>query len=291
MNWLLNPNNTLPILNGLIGDKLAEKNDKWAIQMAFRSRGRNLPMKDLDRNFMKSTIVFVHGLMADERIWKPFTSLERDFSVLYLRYNSGLHIFENGKLLAALLNALCDQFRIKQLYLAGHSMGGLVIRSACFYGMRSYWVGRIPAIFLIAVPNAGAPLEKVGHISAAFLNGIAKWHMGTIGNLLEQRSHGIKDLRLGAMREEDLKTSPSTSHTPVPPNPGTQYHILVGTLSNNEDSLMAKYFGDGLVPTKSAMPSTLLKVSTVKVFVRSGHNSILSNPEVLQYVQRVLGEE
>lgn len=296
MKEFFNANNYLPILNGLIGDKLALKKDSWSIPLSFRVDGRDVPVHELDPALRgRHTVVFVHGLMADERIWKKFGGLKKDYATLYVRYNTGLHIYENGKLLAQLLNSLQKELRVKSLHLMGHSMGGLVIRSACHYGKRNrhVWVEKVRSIFLIAVPNAGAALEKLGHMTTGALNRIARWHLGTIGNILEQRSDGIKDLRLGSMLEEDwinskMKPASVIDRAPVPPLPGIEYHILVGNLSANEKSLMAKYFGDGLVTHSSAIAATLFKVATVKVFVRTGHNSILANPKVIRHVQTVL---
>ncbi len=130
-------------------------------------------------------------------------------------------------------------------------------------------------------------------MTSSVLNRIAKWHMGTIGNFLEQRSNGIKDLRLGSMLEEDWNPKPGTvphpeGRAPVPPLPRIAYHILIGTLTKDEKSLMATYFGDGLVTPHSAVGATLFKISHVKVFVRTGHNSILNNRQVYHHVRKVL---
>lgn len=232
--------------------------------------------------------------MADEGMWKNFTGHEKDLSVLHVRYNTGLHISQNGLALAQLLEELQKHFHPKTLYLAGHSMGGLVIRSACYYGTekRHSWVSKVGVIFLIAVPNAGAPLEKFSHVTSLVLRKIAKWYLGEIGDILEQRSNGIKDLRHGSMLEEDwnpkLSKAGKGERTPVPPIHGIAYHILVGTLLSDENSLLAKYFGDGLVTQHSAVGVTLMKTATVQTFPNTGHNSILNNPDVHRYVYQVL---
>ena len=292
MKPLFDSNNYLPTINGLIGDKLAENRDPWAIPMSFRTEGRDVSIAELGLRLKGSRVaVLVHGLMADERIWKKFVGLDQDLNVLHLRYNSGLHISENGQIFAALLESLHDRLQIKKVYLVGHSMGGLVVRSACHYGRkkRHHWLKCTRDIFLIAVPNAGAPLEKLGHVTARVLNRI-KWHLGTIGNLLEKRSNGIKDLRHGSMLDEDWNSpgAHSGNRHPVPPIPGIRYHVLVGTLSKDEKSLMAKYFGDGLITQQSAVGATLLHLSNVKVLVKTGHNSILSHPEAIRCVRKAL---
>jgi len=65
---------------------------------------------------------------------------------LYLRYNSGLHISQNGRALAALLDRLIEQHPgIDRLTLVGHSMGALIARSAGHYaGAGSGWTWPTP---------------------------------------------------------------------------------------------------------------------------------------------------
>ncbi|MCB0416908.1 MAG: alpha/beta fold hydrolase [Bdellovibrionaceae bacterium] len=287
------PSRLNAVLNGLVGDKLESQNNRLAIKMAFRENGKDVAVQDLDLR-EHDWVIYVHGLMADEAIWNGFApKLGKRYSILHLRYNTGRHISENGKSLSELMEELVRRRSPRKIILIGHSMGGLVIRSACHYGKlaRCAWVGKVKTIFLIAVPNYGAALEQIGHISTIALKAIAGFYVGHIGALIEQRSNGIKDLRHGAMVDEDWKYGEPAifsydKHTPVPPLPGVHYHILVGNLSKEEDSLMAKYFGDGLVTPASAIAETLLRVSTVKIFPQTGHNSILRSRKVHNYVQK-----
>lgn len=240
----------------------------------------------------KKVIVLVHGLMADETIWKEIGgALEKGYPVLYVRYNSGLHISENGERLAKLLHDLLEVHRFKDLVLMGHSMGGLVARSACYYGDKaSYpWVKQLRQVYLIAVPNAGAALEKLNHATSLALRAINRFYLGHIGHLMESRSNGIKDLRHGYMLEDDWKLGiqvKGQARVPVPPILGVRYHLLLGSLSKDENSMLAKYFGDGLVSPTSAVAQTLLKVSEIKTFPKTGHNSILKHPGVIQYIKK-----
>jgi len=290
----LNPDKYLPILNGLIGDKLASKSDSWAIPMSFRMDGKDVAVAELPKALKgRAVLVFIHGLMADETIWKPLRKIEKDISVLYVRYNTGLHISQNGQALAQLVDSFFARLSPRKIYLVGHSMGGLVTRSACYYAQKAAypWVKKVSAIFLIAVPNAGAPLEKLGSLTTAALKRIAVWHLGKVGDLLNQRSDGIKDLRLGAMLEQDWnhpKMQLNHRRAPVPPLMHISYFILIGSLSADESSLMSKYFGDGLVTQRSAVGETLLKTATIQVFPKTGHNSILSHPDVLKYIRNAI---
>ena len=85
-------------------------------------------------------MLFVHGLAVTEAVWsfpdEPGVSygelLRRDVGLtpLYLRYNTGLHISENGKHLDTLLQQLVTSWpvAVTRITLIGHSMGGLVVQ-------------------------------------------------------------------------------------------------------------------------------------------------------------------
>lgn len=140
----------LPVLNGALGDQLAARHDPRAIRMSFRRDGRDVAVADLAlRGPRQKTLVFVHGLMGDELIWQtgfddapghyrygPRLAQAAGVRALYLRFNSGRHLSENGRALSDLLTELVVAYpaAIGELVLVGHSLGGLVIRSAGYYG-------------------------------------------------------------------------------------------------------------------------------------------------------------
>lgn len=146
----------LPVLNGAFGDQLVARHDARAIRLSFRRHDADVPALDLHlTDGPRPTVVFVHGLMGDEHIWQTGPGgllrygprLAQDLPqvrCLYVRYNTGQHISENGRALSQLLNQLVQAWpdAITDLTLVGHSMGGLVIRSAGYYakeegGMRT----------------------------------------------------------------------------------------------------------------------------------------------------------
>lgn len=60
--------------------------------------------------------------------------------MLYLNYNSGRRISANGRSLSHTLEDLIRRNpRITSIDLIGHSMGGLVLRSALFYGKQNMY--------------------------------------------------------------------------------------------------------------------------------------------------------
>src|SRR5205823_1929868 len=136
------------VANGLWGDTIAGRYRPLAVPMAVRWSGRNVATTPagLAAVYPAATgrvVVFVHGLGESERWWwrtaqeadgvqrSSFGSRLREdigFTPVYLRYNTGLHISDNGRQLAALLDQLVAGWPVpvEQIALVGHSMGGLV---------------------------------------------------------------------------------------------------------------------------------------------------------------------
>src|SRR5690606_14178182 len=98
---------------------------------------------------------------------------ELGFSVLYVRYNSGLRIATNGRKLAQLLADVVSAYPVplEEIVLIGHSMGGLVSRSAAHYAseLELSWVQRLSHLICLGSPHHGAPLEKAGNLLTSVL--------------------------------------------------------------------------------------------------------------------------
>ena len=295
----------LPVLNGALGDQLAARFDPRAIRMSFRRGGQDVAVADLRLTEpLQKTVVFVHGLMGDELIWQtgfgdapgsrrygPRLAEERHLRSLYVRFNSGLHLSENGRELSRLLTELVNTYpdAVGELVLVGHSMGGLIIRSAGHYGnelkvksealksgestqtldlglltfnaqlltQKASWLSHLRSIFLIGTPNDGSWLEQNSHLTARLLERINLFPTRFLSKALNQRSNGIKDMRYSILVDEDWQDAHADDltppRTPVPPLPGVQYHILMGAwLRATRPSALREYFGDGLVGQGSA---------------------------------------
>ncbi len=294
----------LPVLNGALGDQLAARHDRRAIRLSFRRGGHDVAVADLRlTETRQKTVVFVHGLMGDELIWQtgfqdpagsrrygPRLAAETHCRALYIRFNSGLHLSENGRELSRLLTELVDTYpdAIGELVLVGHSMGGLIIRSAGFYAaldaalnkklkMRNEeladdnssffiphsslntapWLAHLRSVFLLGTPNDGSWLEQNSHLTARLLERINLFPTRFLSKALNQRSNGIKDLRYSILVDEDWQDAHANDltppRTPVPPLPGVHYHILMGAwLRSTRPSALREYFGDGLVGQGSA---------------------------------------
>ena len=137
-------------LNGLIGDQLERSGSDLHQPTSVRIDGEAvaLDQASLRAAFTDASprlVVFLHGLMETEFSWRwgaddpgdtYGTRLARDLGCtpLYLRYNSGLHVSENGRAISTLLEDLVQEWpvEVREIALVGHSMGGLVARSACY---------------------------------------------------------------------------------------------------------------------------------------------------------------
>ena len=116
-----------------------------------------------------------HGLCLSHLSWQiagennlgaMLTHKLPDSTVLYLNYNTGRRISSNGRSFAKVLQDLVESNPdITQLDLIGHSMGGLLSRSALFYGKEQgfSWVERVGNLITLGSPHHGASLEQIGH--------------------------------------------------------------------------------------------------------------------------------
>ncbi|RZK15130.1 MAG: alpha/beta fold hydrolase [Hymenobacter sp.] len=296
----------LPVLNGVFGDQLAARHDARAIQLSFRRGGHDVAVADLHLcEPRQKTVIFVHGLMGDELIWQtgfqdapqgplrygPRLAQEASVRVLYVRYNTGLHISENGRALHLLLNELIKAYpdALGELVLVGHSMGGLVIRSAGYYAAQlrvmSYelrvkkggrvqskvenqlltvnsqlltdnWLAHLRSVFLLGVPHDGSYLEQNGQLVERLLRRINLFPTRFVSEAIARRSNGIKDLGQALLVDEDWQQPDDPAlprpRTVVPLLPGVRYHVLVGAwLKANLPQAVRDYFGDGLVGAAS----------------------------------------
>jgi len=138
----------ISMLNGVLGDYLLERQNPLAVIMQLRRDGIALTDVGLRELIAKSDgkiLLMVHGLCMNDLQWQidehdHGIELARDlgYEPIYLHYNTGRHISENGRDLAALLEYLVTiSPQPLSLSILAHSMGGLVSRSAFHYGEKA----------------------------------------------------------------------------------------------------------------------------------------------------------
>ncbi len=174
-------------MTGLLGATLPE-DLHYPARMEFRYQGRPSTPEEMARVYLeqparKDIVLFVHGLMYDETCWQASgfnmtESFESDFDLfaVHVRYNTGRHISENGLELAHLMEEL---FRnIKDFkghwHIVGHSMGGLVSRSALHQAEKAGmgFIECIDKVFFLGAPHRGAPLEKGAQLTSLILKAV-----------------------------------------------------------------------------------------------------------------------
>lgn len=302
-------------LNGVFGDHLAASGNPLAIGMALRSGGRPLA---LDRAALKQrlpqaggqVLVLLHGLCMNDLQWQrdgqdhgAALARELGFTPLYLHYNSGLHISDNGARLATQLQALHDAWPcpLQRLVLLGHSMGGLLARSAVHgAGQASLaWVDKLTDLVFLGTPHQGAPLERAGHAVETIIG--AAPYAAPLARLARLRSAGITDLRHGFVRDEDWRAHAASGQPlarqrlPLPAQDRVRSFALAGSTGRHRADLKGRLLGDGLVPLASALgqhadPALALAFdpSCQAVVWGTDHMQLLSSLEVQAQLQRWL---
>jgi pimeloyl-ACP methyl ester carboxylesterase len=262
----------LAVVNGLIGDALEDEGSDLAEPMALRLRGRAVePAPEaLAAAYPKAApriVVFVHGLMETEHAWRLGGApsygarLARDLGCtpLDVRYNSGRHISQNGRSLADLLERAVAAWpvEVEQIALVGHSMGGLVARSACHQARErgQSWVERVRHVVSLGSPHLGAPIAQGVHYAAHALHAVPETR--ALGRLLRRRSAGIRDLRQGSLVDRDWEGCDpdalrAAACAEVPLLEGATHCFVAATLTRSERHPLGRLVGDALVLSASA---------------------------------------
>lgn len=296
-------------LNGVMGDYLAASGNPLALAMTLRSAGQPLT---LTRAALRKALpdangrvmLLIHGLCMNDLQWTraghnhgSHLAERLGFTPVYLRYNTGLHIADNGRELAVLLEKLVAVWpvAVKELLIVGHSMGGLVARSACLAAdmddaadtLRApRWRKLLQRMVFLGTPHFGAPLERGGHWVDILL-GATPWS-APFAQLGKIRSEGITDLRHGTLFD--------AAHHPLPR--GVRCYAVAATTSRATDKqglVQKKLWGDGLVPIDSALgmhadPDLALKIPATRRFVvhSTNHLDLLCSMPVAEKLEKWL---
>jgi len=309
-------------INGFWGDYLSRKNSRLDLGMTIRDHGKRVPITPeafavAFPNPTNKVCVFVHSLAATEWLWSLSsehhygdhdvtfgTRLADDlgFTPIYLRYNTGRHISENGRALAKLITEALQAYPVpvEEIALVGHSMGGLVARSAAHYAREhdEPWVERLRHVACIGSPHLGAPLEKAVNLLTGVLRKVDAAGAQVPAELLNARSSGVKDLRYGyTVDEEWAGNDPdevfADARRNVPLVDGVGYYFLATTVSHDPEHPLGQLLGDLMVRLPSASgeapePARRIPFSGGAVFPGMNHVHIASHPDVYDALRDLL---
>ena len=316
----------IAVLNGAVGDHLARTGNGLATPMTLASGGLPLP---LEREALRRALpsptgrvaLLVHGLMSSEDVWLQQgggdygSQLQRDLGItpLYLRYNTGLPIADNGSALDALLGRLIAVYPgvIEELIPIGYSMGGLLVRSASHVASTARaaggaalgsaadparaWLPLVRRAIYLGTPHQGAPMERVGRVIARLLRAVPDPYAQLAAQLADLRSDGVKDLGDADLRHQDRarglpRVGLRDPRHPVPLLAGIEHFLIAGSLST--DARLASLFGDSVVPLRSASDGAVVDAPTfalppdhVRIVSGVSHLGIAHDPAVYPHLR------
>ena len=293
------------VLNGVLGDYLIDTGNALAINMRIRQDGQALV---LDRAWLTDRVpqagnrllLMVHGLCLNDRQWRrdghdhgAALADELGYTPLYLVYNSGRHIADNGQDLCGQLQRLVDAWPVPvtELSILAHSMGGLVSRSALDVanGGSYSWTGVFGSLVCLGTPHHGASLERTGNWVTSVASGSP--YSAPLARIGALRSAGIRDLHDGSIRAEAGQAH-TTEHSFVALPDGFRCFVLAGSRQKHPGHTARSPSGDGLVSVQSALgqhrdPARCLQIPESRRAVCLGvnHMQLLSSDAVYRQVR------
>jgi pimeloyl-ACP methyl ester carboxylesterase len=301
-------------VGGVLGDYLRETKNPLAIEMRLRHGGRTL---ELEREALHEALpqlgakllVLVHGSCMNDLQWRRNghdhgAALARDlgYTPIYVLYNSGLHISQNGRELATILEQLVAAWPVplQEIVVLGHSMGGLVARSACHHAepLGYRWREMLSTLICLGAPHHGAPLERGGNWIDVLLD-ISRYSAPLAG-LGRIRSAGVTDMRFGSVLDEDWHARDrfafgTDCRSPLPLPEDVRCYAIAGTTAQ---APAPKLPSDGLVPVDSALGRCRRPELTLdfpehhqRIVYGAKHLDLLDNPDVYAQLIAWLSDE
>jgi pimeloyl-ACP methyl ester carboxylesterase len=304
----------LSALNGVIGDYLEEKENPLKISMQFRFQSKVLK---IDAESLKTTyptihgkiLLMIHGSCMNDIQWTrknhnhgEILSKELNKTLVYLNYNSGKHISSNGQNLNDSLEELIKNWPVpvEELTIVAHSMGGLIARSALYYGqqLEKNWIKYLKKMVFLGTPHHGSHVERTGNYLDIILEAIP--YAKPFAKLGKIRSAGVTDLRYGNLVDEDWQNkdrfelkNDQRQHIPLPEE--IEFYAVAAVNKKGNSTKSTKSLGDNLVDIKSALgqhktsnKTLLFKKNNIWIGYENNHLDLLSNPKITAILKRWL---
>ena len=296
----------LSALNGVIGDYLEVKDNPLKIKMQFRFQSKVL---NIDPESLKASypsingkiLLMIHGSCMNDAQWtrknhnhEKILSKELNKTPVYLNYNSGKHISTNGQNLNDSLEELLKNWPVpvEELFIVAHSMGGLIARSALYYGQQEQknWTNQLKKVVFLGTPHHGSHVERTGNYLDVILEAIP--YAKPFARLGKIRSAGVTDLRYGNLVDEDWQGNDrfelkSDQRQTIQLPAEIEFYSIAGVAGKKTESKAAQILGDNLVDVKSALgqhknPEKDLNISKKHSLIayENNHLDLLSNSKI-----------
>lgn len=297
--------------------ELGEAEPKVAFGHMFETRRRAMDIFPVgealaEEDFKPSAriLILAHGLCMNDMEWTSqqynhghMLADNNGYSPVYLLYNSGRHVSENGREFAEQITGLLANWPVpvESVTVVGFSMGGLLVRSALHVAAEEQlsWLQKVDKVVYVGTPHHGSALERGGYWlqkSATFSPYTAP--LGALGKI---RSAGITDLRHGNIRDEDWQShdehEDNADHRlPTPLVDGIEHFAIGATLSAEPAERIEQLRSDGLVhPTSSQglhkhpQRQLVFAPGNTRLIYGLGHLSMLNDQRVAAQLQEWLG--
>ena len=194
---------------------------------------------------------------------------------------------------------------VQDVVLIGHSMGGLVARSALHRAGGGTpeahgWTHLVRDSITLGTPHLGAPLERGVHRLAGVLDpaardprpGHACWPCAASAS---RTCAGARWSRRTGRAGTSTRREPA-DHTHVPLHDGARHFVVLATLTRDPGGPMADLLGDLLVPPRSASGDTgdddrlAFPPDHVHRLGGMNHLDLLNHPRVYEQIRTLAGD-
>jgi pimeloyl-ACP methyl ester carboxylesterase len=230
----------------------------WRPMEFFRQVGGNIYFLE-PYDPAKIPILFVHGAGGSPQDWRTFFKhMDRTrYQPWIFYYPSGAGIDSMAHLLSWKLFTLRLKYRFEKLYIAAHSMGGLVVRSFLIDHSRS--VPNVKLFVSLATPWGGEPTAELG----------VKYSPGVVPSWIDMQPQGEYMQSLFARKlSSDI-----------------DYYLLFGFKGGSN---LMRPNNDGTVTLASALRSAAQAEAKQVYGFDEDHVSILSSAPVLNQFEAIL---